>query len=200
MTPEGLKIEYISKPESCPEGSLATKGRQVYFKYVAAINEKGEEGSMVVDKGESDFMLGGGHTMPGLELGIDGMCVGEHRRLTIPPSLGMDGMTLVYEVHLTSTGVGKPPPNMWAEIDINVDHVIDPTEMERWFKEVKQFATIPEGAFTSQDKDRDGVITWAEFDGPKGPHDPAKGSQSQSQSAAGSSAGSSDGVDAGGEL
>ena len=119
--------------------------------------------------------------------------------MTIPPSLGMEGMTLVYEVHLTSVGEGKAPPSMWAEIDVNVDHVIDPAEMERWFKEVKKFATIPEGAFTSQDKDGDGVISWAEFDGPKGPHDPSQPSDTSapsdiSEGSVGSSAGT------GGEL
>jgi FKBP-type peptidyl-prolyl cis-trans isomerase len=174
VTPEGLKIEYMSKPESCPEEELASKGKQVYFTYIAAINEKGEEGSMAVDKGENDFMLGGGHTMPGLDLGLDGMCVGEQRRLTIPPALGMDGMTLVYEVRLTAVGAGRPPANMWAEIDLNADHVIDPAEMERWFKEMKQIGTVPAGAFTSQDKDGDGRISWAEFDGPKGTTDPSK--------------------------
>ena len=172
-TPEGLKIEFIAKPESCTDDQLATKGKQVYFKYVAAINEKGEEGSMIVDKGVNEFMLGGGHTMPGLELGVDGMCVGEQRRLTIPPALGMEGMTLLYEVHLTAVGEGKPPANMWIEIDVNEDHRVDPAEMERWFREVKKIEKVPQGAFSSQDKDGDGVITWAEFDGPKGQSDPS---------------------------
>lgn len=172
-TPEGLKIEFILKPESCPDDQLATKGKQVYFTYVAAINEKGEEGSMIVDKGVNEFMLGGGHTMPGLELGVDGMCVGEQRRLTIPPALGMEGMTLLYEVHLTAVGEGKPPANMWAEIDVNEDHKVDPAEMGRWFREVKKIEKVPQGAFSSQDKDGDGVITWAEFDGPKGQSDPS---------------------------
>jgi FKBP-type peptidyl-prolyl cis-trans isomerase len=182
VTPEGLKIEYLSKPESCPEEELASKGKQVYFTYIAAINEKGEEESMAVDKGTNDFMLGGGHIMPGLDLGLDGMCVGERRRLTIPPALGMDGMTLVYEVHLTAVGTGTPPANMWAEIDFNADHTIDPAEMERWFREVKQIGAVPAGAFSSQDKDGDGLISWVEFDGPKGTSDPSSSSNPSSPS------------------
>ena len=57
--------------------------------------------------------------------------MGERRRLIIPPSMGMEGMTLSYDVELTSVGEGKPPVNMWRDIDFNGDHRIEEAEMDR---------------------------------------------------------------------
>jgi hypothetical protein len=133
-TVEELRIEVLHKPESCDE--FAIKGKQVYINFVAAIyTEKGEKDGkpegMIIDKGKNDFLMGGTHIMPGLSQGVEGMCVGERRRLIIPPSLGMEGMTLSYDVQLTSIGEGKPPVNMWRDIDFNGDHLLDEAEMDR---------------------------------------------------------------------
>ena len=45
--------------------------------------------------------------------------------------MGMEGMTLSYDVELTSVGEGKPPVNMWRDIDFNGDHRIEEAEMDR---------------------------------------------------------------------
>ena len=85
----------------------------------------------------------------------------------------MEEITLSYDVQLTSVGEGKPPINMWKDIDFNGDHQIDEAEMDRYFVETKGFKVVPEGAFASQDKNKDGVVTWDEFDGPKGEEHPS---------------------------
>ena len=45
--------------------------------------------------------------------------------------------------------------------------------LRRYFLETKKFKVAPEGAFASQDKNSDGMVTWEEFDGPKGDEHPS---------------------------
>lgn len=102
----GLKYEVFKNGE----GAVAEKGKKVFVHYTGRL-EDGTKFDSSLDRGEPiDFPLGGGRVIPGWEEGIEGMKVGEKRKLTIPSSLGYGdrGMppvippkaTLVFDVEL----------------------------------------------------------------------------------------------------
>ena len=61
----------------------------------------------------------------------------------------------------------KPPleHNTFKQIDTNGDGKLDKDEVDFFFKE--QGTTTPDGLWESEDKDKDGYISWDEFTGPK---------------------------------
>lgn len=75
----------------------------------------------------------------GWDEGIVGMCVGEKRKLTVPPELAYGdqgagdvipgGATLVFDIELLDTEEGPAPVNVFAEIDENTDNNIDREEL-----------------------------------------------------------------------
>uniref|UniRef100_A0A0A9HLB0 peptidylprolyl isomerase n=1 Tax=Arundo donax TaxID=35708 RepID=A0A0A9HLB0_ARUDO len=65
---------------------MASNGSKVYIKYVGKLKDGKVVESNVSEK-PYKFKLGAGKVIPGWDLGICGMRVGEKRRLTIPPSL-----------------------------------------------------------------------------------------------------------------
>ncbi|KAI3719233.1 hypothetical protein L6452_20128 [Arctium lappa] len=103
----GLVIEELATGKS--KGKVAALGRKVKVQYVVKLKENGQ----VIDsngKSPRKFRLGDKEVMEGLNVGLDGMRVGDKRRLTIPPSMssGYKGTgenvppnsLLVYDVEL----------------------------------------------------------------------------------------------------
>lgn len=58
------------------------------------------------------FAIGSGRVIKGWEQGIEGMCVGEKRKLTIPPELGYG-----------SRGIGPIPPNAVLVFNVELESV-----------------------------------------------------------------------------
>ena len=60
--------------------------------------------------------------------------------------------------------------SVFEEVDVNHDNQLTIAEIVNWFARVKHHG-VPSAVY-EMDKDRDGVVTWEEFDGPKGesPH------------------------------
>lgn len=86
VTASGLQITTLLKPEDCTE--TATEGKKLSIHYVATLTESGEEfANTWTSKKPFKFTLGSKGIIPGLEEGIKGMCVGEKRKLVIPPKL-----------------------------------------------------------------------------------------------------------------
>ena len=124
----------------------------------------------------------------GWDQGLEGICVGEKRELTIPPDMGYGdrgagadipgGATLHFEVECLAVGPAgaePPQPNIFAEMDTDKSHTLTLEEITTWFTTVRKMDAVPEGLWAKEDKNGDGIVTWAEFEGPKGTTDPSKG-------------------------
>merc|ERR1712203_617339 len=82
----GLKVEYLSKPDSCDK--VARNGDMLEMHYTGTL-EDGKKFDSSYDRSEAfKFQIGVGQVIKGWEEGVLGMCIGEKRRLIVPPELG----------------------------------------------------------------------------------------------------------------
>ena len=124
------------------------------------------------------------------------MCVGEKRRLIVPPQLGYGdqgagdiipgGATLYFEIELLDTEDGPAPVNVFKQIDLDSDQQLSREELSGYLKEqveamhqaggeqaqqakeyLKDYDKLVEEIFSHEDKDKDGYISHEEFSGPK---------------------------------
>ncbi|KAK9051535.1 hypothetical protein SSX86_028162 [Deinandra increscens subsp. villosa] len=106
----GLVIEDLVTGNS--KGKVAAAGRKVMVQYVVKLKENGH---VINSNGDTPhkFRLGDKEVIEGLNVGLEGMRVGDKRRLTIPPS-----MSLGYK------GDGENvPPNSWLVYDVEMTSI-----------------------------------------------------------------------------
>merc|ERR1712142_1244358 len=113
----GVQIEVRSKPPGCPQVAKAGDFISMHYRgniYDPATGQLGQEFDSSYSRGKTfDFRLGQGQAIKGWDEGIPGMCVGERRKLTVPPELAYGdrgyrdqksyiapGATLVFEIEL----------------------------------------------------------------------------------------------------
>lgn len=139
------------------------------------------------------FKLGAGQVIKGWDQGLVDMCVGEKRKLTIPPELGYGdrgagnvipgGATLHFDVELINIGDAPPTTNVFKEIDENQDKQLSREEVSEYLKKqmtavegqdsdelknmLKEHDKLVEEIFQHEDKDKNGYISHDEFSGPK---------------------------------
>ncbi|KAK4415996.1 Peptidyl-prolyl cis-trans isomerase FKBP43 [Sesamum alatum] len=104
----GLIIEeMVNGPR---DGKVAAAGKKVKIYYTAMLKESGHVFDSNVGKTPCKFRLGDEGIISGWNVGIDGMHVGDKRRLIVPPSMG-------YGTHGTGENV---PPNSWLVYDVEL--------------------------------------------------------------------------------
>merc|ERR1712100_831580 len=174
------------KPEGCDTARKSKKGDQLGMHYTGTIDEssaageKGKQFDSSIGRGPFDFALGQGQVIKGWDQGLLDMCVGEKRTLIIPPELGYGeqgaggdipgGATLKFTVECLKIGEAPPQPNIFKDIDHNhgnKDGKLTAEEIGAWFKK-EQGQDMPKELMDSEDKDKDGFVSWEEFSGPKG--------------------------------
>merc|ERR1712025_1080726 len=190
----GLKVEYLSKPDSCDR--VARNGDMLEMHYTGTL-EDGSKFDSSVDRSEPfKFQIGVGQVIKGWEEGVLDMCIGEKRRLIVPPELGYGdqgagqvipgGATLYFDIELLEAESGPAPVNVFKQIDIDNDAALSREELSTYLKEqveamaqaggeraeqaqemLKDQDKLVEEIFSHEDKDKDGYISHEEFSGPK---------------------------------
>lgn len=114
QTASGLRYEIIKE---APAGAaIAQKGNTVRVHYTGWLDDKGTPGKKFDSSKDRNqpfsFVLGNGYVIKGWDEGVQGMKVGEQRRLIIPAQLGYGARgvpnvippqaTLIFDVELLS--------------------------------------------------------------------------------------------------
>ncbi|XP_049819621.1 FK506-binding protein 2 isoform X2 [Aethina tumida] len=187
-----FKIDVISKPEVC---EVKTKNGDMLTMHYTGTLTDGTKFDSSLDRDQPfSFQLGVGQVIKGWDQGLTDMCVGEKRKLIIPPSLGYGdrgagnvipgGATLIFEVELINIGDSPPTTNVFKEIDADKDNMLSREEVSEYLKkqmvaaegdspseEVKNMLAdhdkLVEEIFQHEDKDKNGFISHEEFSGPK---------------------------------
>ncbi|EXJ81311.1 FK506-binding protein 2 [Capronia epimyces CBS 606.96] len=83
----GLDIEYQTPEIECTRKTI--KGDQIDVHYRGSLLSTGKEFDSSYSRGKPlGFPLGAGRVIKGWDEGLLDMCIGEKRKLTIPPELG----------------------------------------------------------------------------------------------------------------
>ncbi|KIJ49421.1 hypothetical protein M422DRAFT_246511 [Sphaerobolus stellatus SS14] len=81
--PTELNIEVLHTPETCEQ--KAGKGDKISVHYTGTLFSNGNKFDSSVDRGQPfGLTLGVGQVIPGWDEGLQGMCLNEKRKLTIP--------------------------------------------------------------------------------------------------------------------
>ncbi|XP_038877990.1 peptidyl-prolyl cis-trans isomerase FKBP53 [Benincasa hispida] len=102
----GLVIEDVAMGK--PDGKRASPGNQVSVHYIGKL-KNGKIFDSNVGRAPFKFRLGVGQVIKGWDVGVNGMRIGDKRRLTIPPSMGYGDKK-----------VGKIPQNSWLTFDVEL--------------------------------------------------------------------------------
>jgi len=190
-----LKIEVLHLPDECTEKSQ--KGHLLSMHYKGTF-EDGKQFDSSFDRNQPfTFQIGVGQVVKGWDQGLLDMCVGEKRRLVVPPHLGYGehgagevipaGATLYFETELLKIESSPPTVNVFKEIDGNSDSQLSREEVSEYLKKqmdsikkdgedveneevrkaLEDHDKLVEEIFQHEDQDKNGFITHEEFSGPK---------------------------------
>ncbi|PSR93366.1 Peptidyl-prolyl cis-trans isomerase [Actinidia chinensis var. chinensis] len=106
--PNGLVIEELAMGK--PDGKKASPGKKVSVHYIGRLKKNDKIFDSNIGRAPFKFRLGIGQVIKGWDVGVNGMRVGDKRRLTIPPAMGYGAQ---------GAG-GAIPPNSWLVFDVEL--------------------------------------------------------------------------------
>ncbi|XP_029360928.1 peptidyl-prolyl cis-trans isomerase FKBP14 isoform X1 [Echeneis naucrates] len=134
------------------------------------------------DKNPVWFTLGIREVLKGWDKGLQNMCTGERRKLTVPPSLayGKEGKgkippnsALIFDIELMDIKNGPRSHESFREMDLNDDWKLSRNEVKEYIKkEFEKHGYFPndthhevmvDDIFKNEDEDKDGFISAREF-------------------------------------
>merc|ERR1711972_25713 len=149
-TESGLKVEYISKPDTCDK--VARNGDMLPMHYVGTL-ESGAKFDSSYDRSEPfKFQIGVGQVIKGWEEGVLGMCVGEKRKL-----IDIDADNALSRDEISS----------YLKQQVETMQNAGGEQGEEARKMMEDQDKLVEEIFAHEDKDKDGLISHEEFSGPK---------------------------------
>ncbi|XP_061838471.1 peptidyl-prolyl cis-trans isomerase FKBP14-like [Nerophis lumbriciformis] len=180
-----VKIEVLHKPFLCRRqskyGDMLLVHHQVYFENGTLFHDS-RANSADGDKHAMWFTLGIREAVAGWDKGLQSMCAGEKRKLTIPPALafGKEGngkippeSTLIFMVELLEIRNGPRSHESFQEMDLNDDWRLSKTEVKEYLrKEFERHGYPPNDTvhenmvadiFAKEDENKDGFISSREF-------------------------------------
>lgn len=178
-----VKIEVLHKPFMCSRKSKY--GDMLLVHHEGFLESNGtlffssrEHG----DKNPVWFTLGIQEVIKGWDKGLNHMCTGERRKVTIPPSLayGKEGKgkippssTVIFDIELMEIRNGPRSHESFREMDLNDDWKLCREEVKEYLKkEFEKHGYAPndtdhdgmvEDIFKNEDEDEDGFISAREF-------------------------------------
>lgn len=106
--PNGLVIEKLAM--GIPDGKKAAPGKKVSVRYIGKLKKNDKIFDSNIGRAPFKFRLGIGEVIKGWDVGVNGMRIGDKRRLTIPPAMGYG-----------ARGAGQAiPPNSWLVFDVEL--------------------------------------------------------------------------------
>jgi len=181
---DGVGIGLVDRPKLCEK--TTKKGDLVRVNFNASIGD----GTVFEERYMNEpleFVIGENAVIGGFEIGLQDMCVGEVRHLTVPTKFayGTNGLgnlpsrtTLYFFVTLLSFETvpnGPAKSNVFKQIDADKDQLLSPDEVQRFLKKQgvrdengdKGMKQMIRDVFKEEDRDSNGYIGEKEFSGSK---------------------------------
>ncbi|XP_053120002.1 peptidyl-prolyl cis-trans isomerase FKBP10 isoform X2 [Hemicordylus capensis] len=134
---DGISLEHLEVPESCKR--KAVTGDFVRYHYNGTLMDGTLFDSSYSRNHTYDTYIGKGYIIPGMDQGLQGACIGEKRRIIIPPHLAYG-----------ENGAGdKIPPSSVLIFDVHIIDFHNPTD----FVEIETTYRPADCNITTQDRD-----------------------------------------------
>ncbi|XP_053288997.1 peptidyl-prolyl cis-trans isomerase FKBP14 [Pleuronectes platessa] len=178
-----VKTEVVHKPLMCYRKTKY--GDMLLVHYEGFLESNGTMFHSSWKEGDRNpvwFTLGIKEVIKGWDKGLKDMCVGERRKLTVPPSLAYgkegkgkipSGSTLIFDIELMEIRNGPRSHDSFREMDLNDDWKLSRSEVKQYLqKEFEKHGysandthheVMVDDIFKNEDEDEDGFISSREF-------------------------------------